>query len=273
MNPIALMDLILLGSGVPVIGLASENIKLCKRANEIRNIYKKQEQFVADISHQLQTPIAILKGNIELAKKNPHSVSQSLDAMKETVDHMTALVNEFLEVARLNFSKNNLQSSFFNVAHLINGIVGDCLILAEAKNIRIEAKIMDAIIVGDYRKIKEVFLNIMSNALKYTDVGGCITVEVSEREGQAKIRVMDTGSGIAPEKLPHIFERFYRIPGAGEHGNGIGLNICREIVQMHGGTIDVESEVGKGSAFVIYLPLPNQAVLRAKSEAPTSAIL
>jgi signal transduction histidine kinase len=122
-------------------------------------------------------------------------------------------------------------------------------------------------VTGDRQKMKEVILNLISNALKHTESRGVITLESREQGMAAEIVVRDTGEGISPENLVHIFERFYRIPGTGIHGTGLGLNICREIIELHGGTISVESTVGTGSIFTIRLPIA------PKLDAVTSGIL
>ena len=111
---------------------------------------------------------------------------------------------------------------------------------------------------GDRRKIKEVLLNLASNALKHTPRGGTIHLDADHRDGCAEIVIRDTGSGISPENISHIFERFYWIPGTNSNGNGLGLNICRQIVEFHEGTIAVQSKIGAGSAFTVRLPLASE---------------
>ena len=118
--------------------------------------------------------------------------------------------------------------------------------------------------IRDKDKIKEVILNLVSNALKYTASGGKISLTGAIVGANAEIVAEDTGLGIAPEVLPQIFERFYRIDNDGSRGTGIGLNICKQVIEVHGGSISAESEPGKGSRFIIHLPLqkPNESSLK-----------
>ncbi len=230
-----------------------ENI-VASRTKEIREVYRTQEQFLVDISHELQTPIAILEGNLELAESSPaQHMGSSLRVMRDTLDGMSHLVSNFLETARLNFSKNKFQKERFDVGELVRDVYEDCFALTEAKRVRVSCSVNVAPIVGDKRKIKEVVLNLMSNALKHTKAGGEITLSAQRNGDFVEIIVRDTGAGISAENIPHLFERFYRIPGSGVRGNGLGLNICREIIELHGGTISVTSVIGEGSSFVIRL--------------------
>ena len=232
---------------------------VAERTAEIRAMYRTQEQFVTDISHQLQTPIAILEGNLELAEqRSTGHTKSSLKTIRETVDGMANLVSNFLEIAKLNFSKNKFHTSRFDVGELMGDTYDDCVVLAETKGVLMTCQINKATVDADKRKIKEVILNLISNALKHTDANGTIELSVNVVGDFAELVVRDTGAGIPAENVPHLFERFYRIPGSGASGNGLGLNICREIIEMHGGTIGVESRVGKGSAFTVRLPLAVQ---------------
>jgi two-component system sensor histidine kinase BaeS len=167
------------------------------------------------------------------------------------------------------------------LAPLLRESCEDCALLAEDKGVHLvidEEK--DIHIRGDQGKIKEVLLNLISNALKHTPPGGEIALQSRRAGSVVQIIVEDTGSGISPEVLPHIFERFYKIPDDADAipGNGIGLSICREIVEAHGGKISVESEPGKGSRFIISLPLSPPARPSARrpgvgSSAAASAII
>jgi signal transduction histidine kinase len=229
---------------------------VAERTKEMREMYRAQEQFVTDISHQLQTPIAILEGNLELAEHRPTGQTKNtLRTMRDTLDGMAHLVSHFLEIARLNFSKNKFHRERFDVGELLRGTHEDCLVLAETKGVRFDCSAESAVVAGDRRKIKEVLLNLLSNALKHTEAHGTIALEGVVRGDFFEIAVRDTGTGIPSENLPHIFERFYRIPGTSTHGTGLGLNICREIIELHGGTIYATSVVGEGSVFTVCLPL------------------
>ncbi|HVN26710.1 MAG TPA: ATP-binding protein [Candidatus Paceibacterota bacterium] len=241
------------------------------RIKEIRLMYRTQERFVTDISHELQTPIAIMQGNIEIAAQRAATPEDRapLKVIKSTLEGMAHLVSEFLQVAQLNFSKNRFNEEPFDLGILVKEVHEDCMVLAETKDMSFEldADEQPVPIQGDRKKLKEVVLNLLSNALKFTDRGGRIVFRLRQSGGDAVFQVEDSGIGIAPEDLAHIFERFYRIPGTETKGTGLGLNICREIIEWHGGTIAASSRRGEGSVFTVRLPLVQTA-----SE-PASAIL
>ena len=227
-----------------------------ERTKEVRDAYKTRSDFLTDISHQLQTPITILQGNLELAEKGRgEQTRNALRSMRNTLDDMAQLVVGFLDLARLNFPKNKFHKERFDVGELVREIYEDCLVLAETKGVALQCAADPLWISGDRRKIKEIILNLISNALKYTSRGGTVELRADEHKHDAEISVRDTGVGISPEDLSHIFERFYRIPGTHRDGNGLGLNICRQIVEFHQGTITAQSTVGVGSVFTVCLPL------------------
>jgi signal transduction histidine kinase len=233
--------------------------KVADRTEQVRSVYDSQSKFLTDVSHQLQTPIAILRGNVEiLQSSDKHDKQHALRVITTTVDDMFNLINNLLESATLKFSKNIFYKKDLCVGVLLREIYEDCLILAEDRGVEISVLSEDIWISADRNKLKEVILNLISNALKHTPRGGMISLVGKIKEGKAHVSVEDTGSGIASDDLPNIFERFYMMgrgdaPKSGTHG--IGLNICRQIVEAHGGTIRVESDVGKGSRFIIQLPI------------------
>jgi signal transduction histidine kinase len=256
---------------------------------------KELERRITEIAHEFQTPLAILKSNVAtLAKSTGTSGGNGSGAQKKnanrgervnaayiataTLDRLSRLVVNLLDIAKLNFSKDMLIRQAVDVTMLIEDAREDCAILAEDNNVAISTAItavdMNGTIVvgGDKDKLKEVLLNLLSNALKHTPPGGAISIAagvVGAAGGdndcrEVEIIVADTGTGIPPEKLPHIFERFYRIENPS--GNGLGLHICRQIVEAHGGTITAESEPGRGSRFIIRLP-----ITAASTTVPTTA--
>ena len=141
---------------------------------------------------------------------------------------------------------------------LLREIYEDCMLLAKDRGVVIVLEADEIWIHADRNKIKKVILNLVSNAFKHTPRDGFITLRARKKEGSAHICVEDSGSGIAPDNLPHIFDRFYKIvdfTAASVPGTGIGLDICRQIIEAHGGKIMVESELGVGSRFTIQLPI------------------
>jgi signal transduction histidine kinase len=233
--------------------------RVAERTEEIRSMYETQSKFLTDISHALQTPIAILRGNVEVLEQRV--TPQTKDTMRvivTTLNNMARLVGGVLESARLKFSKNKFYKTDIVVGILLEEVYEDCLILGEDKGVRLPFSSEEEIVVaGDKDKLKEVLLNLISNALKHTEPGGVISLLGRKKADCAEIIVEDTGCGIPAENLANIFERFYRIDGESIAGTGIGLHICKQIIEAHDGAITVESECGKGSRFIVHIPLKN----------------
>lgn len=240
----------------------------------------ERAEFISNISHELQTPIAILRGNVEILQNRDTTDTERAMAERvivTTLDGMSRLIGNVLESAKIKFSKKIFYERDIVIGALLRETHEDCLLLAEDKGICLSLEVderaeNEICVRGNRDRLKEVLFNLISNALKHTPCGGTIALRAERARGHeavavARITVQDSGGGIAPESLPHIFERFYRIenhplafaegdvPPPAEPSHGIGLNICREIVETHKGTIVAESELGKGSRFIICLPL------------------
>jgi len=216
----------------------------------------EREKFLTDLAHELQTPIAILRGNLEIVEKSgPEGLGNSLRVMRTTLNGLARFTTSSLAGIAAKFPERSITKTVIPVREFLEEIVEDCFVLGEYNDIRISAMSEDVAIEGEKDKLKEVLLNLVSNALKHTSPGGTIALSARQKERMVEIAVVDTGSGIAAEFLSHIFERFYRIDGADSPGSGIGLYLCRQIVEAHRGTIAVESELGKGSRVVVQLPI------------------
>jgi signal transduction histidine kinase len=210
----------------------------------------------ADLAHELQTPIAILRGNLEIVENSaPAEMSHSLRVMRTTLDGLARFTATSLAGIVAKSSRHDIRYFAIPIRALLDEVREDCFVLGEYNDVKISAMSEDVAVEGNRDTLKEVLLNLVGNALKHTPPGGTIALSARQKEKMVEIAVTDTGSGIAPEFMPHIFERFYRIDGASTPGNGIGLYLCRQIVEAHRGTIAVESELGKGSRFVIQIPI------------------
>lgn len=233
--------------------------KVVERTNKIRSMFETQSKFLTEVSHELQTPIAILRGNVEVLRDgHRHEREHALRVIATTVEDMSHLMGNLLESARLKFSKNVFHKKEVHVGILLQEIHEDCSILAADKNIGVFVESGDVWVCADRNKLKEVILNLISNALKHTLSGGSIFLVTKMTDAAACIIIEDTGSGISPDNVTHIFERFYKIDASNdprEKSTGIGLDICKQIIEAHGGKITVESELGKGSRFIIQLPI------------------
>ena len=228
--------------------------------------FQRQQQFTADASHELRTPLAIIEAESTLAlnkKRTDTEYEKSLELISQETSFMSTLVDKLLFLARTDAGDDHQNIEDFNLYQPLSLLYTDIEILAREKGVFFEASPPFSLIVnGDKIKIRQLFLNILENAIKYTPAGGRISVSTEEKNGMALVTIKDTGIGISAEHLPHIFERFYRADKArsrAEGGAGLGLAIAKQIAVMNGGDIDVESEVGKGTTFYISLPLINRA--------------
>jgi signal transduction histidine kinase len=232
---------------------------VAERTEKMRLMYESQSKFLTEVSHELQTPIAIIRGNVELLQqRGKQEHGNPLRVIATTMNDMSRLVDNLLESARLKFSKNIFYKKELCVGTLLQEIYEDCFILVEDKGIRMSVESEDIRICADRNKLKEVILNLISNALKHTPSQGSVFLMAKAKDGIVSIIVEDTGSGISPLDLPHIFDRFYKIESVGgprAASTGIGLDICRQIIEAHAGKITAESQLGKGSRFIIQLPI------------------
>ncbi len=244
--------------------------------------FRQIKQFTTDASHELKTPLTILKGEVEVAlrkRREPHEYEQILESNLEEINRMSKIVEDLLLLSKVDIGEIRLKREDIPLNRLLWGIAEQMKILAQPKNIRIEIVDRppetngDIHIHGDPLRIRELFINLIENGIKYTEEGGHIlitlTQEVNEpsdslhpseikTNGFAKITIQDTGIGIAKEDQERIFNRFFRVDKARSReqgGSGLGLSICKWIVEAHEGKISVESEPGKGSAFTVRLPL------------------
>lgn len=238
--------------------------RVAEKTERIRQMYEAQSKFLTDVAHEFQTPLSILKGNLLiLAKPGKSDRANALYVAGTTVDRLSRLVQHLLDIAKLNFSKNKLYRRPIDIRALFEEAQDDCAVLVEDRGVNLSISSEHLFVSGDKDKLKEVLLNLISNALKHTPAGGSVSLSAVRDGEDVKISVADTGNGIAPENLSKIFDRFYKIDRHGDgDGSGIGLHLCRQIIEAHGGTIIAESNVGKETRFIVHLPSakPNSGV-------------
>ncbi|MCA0452369.1 MAG: GAF domain-containing protein [Chloroflexi bacterium] len=222
----------------------------------------EKTQFVTNAAHELRNPIAALKARLYLLEKQPDRLTSHLDILDRISTHMDNLVERLLDLARL---RNGLISLHDNVIELTS-FVRDTILMMEAESELKDIWLIDKLshkpiyVSIDQTRMLQVITNLVSNAVKFTPENGSITIYVqpgadgTPEEGWAVIKIIDTGSGIPPEHLPFIFDRFYQAGKTGR-GLGLGLAIIKEIIALHGGKISVESEVDKGTTFTVLLKL------------------
>ena len=224
--------------------------------------FNRQRQFTADASHELRTPLAIMQAEATLAlskERTPDDYRKSLETISQESDYMSSVISKLLFLARSDAGKEQLNFEGVELKELITGLSANIEVLAQDKEIKFAVDAKEELTVnGDKVKLRQLFINILENAVRYTPADGLISVSLVKQESNAVVSISDTGIGIPPEHLPHIFERFYRVDKArarADGGVGLGLAIAKIIAESHKGTITVASEVGKGTTFTISLPL------------------
>ena len=222
--------------------------------------FEQIRQFSTDVSHELRTPLTVVRGQLEVAMFTAKNIDQYRDAMAEAlegVDRLSNIVRALLMLSQAESGQLALQKTQLDFAELVRDLVDQHQIPAEAQGVRLTAELPEhCTILADRVQIERLVSNLLGNAVKYTPSGGAVKARVVSDVGRVKFIVEDTGVGIAPDHLPHIFDRFYRVPSADpEKGLGLGLSFVAWIVRAHGGTVDVESELAKGTTFTVSLPV------------------
>jgi two-component system OmpR family sensor kinase len=231
----------------------------------LEHIFASQQRFLADVSHELRTPLTIIKGNVDLMRRMKQVDEESLDTIEDEADRLTRLVGNLLLEAQAESGKLPLIFAPIELDTLLLEVFKEMRVLARDR-VNIKLTEIDQIIVnGDRDRLKQVLINLVSNAIKYTPKGGEVYLSLGKVGENARLIVRDTGHGIAAEDLPHIFERFFRAEKSRTRSNtsgfGLGLSIAYWIIDHHGGKIEVNSAEKKGSTFCIYLPLLKSAGL------------
>ncbi len=222
----------------------------------LERLFKAQRRFVADVSHEMRTPLTILQGNLDLIKRmgpDPDSV----DTMNSEIKRMSRMVGDLLLLAHADSGNLPLTMTTVELDTLVLEVFRQARLLTDKLEIKLET-IEAARVRGDSDRLKQLLLNLVTNAIKYTPAGGTVTLSLTNRNGYAAVRVADTGIGIPKNDLALIFDRFYRVDKARSRelgGTGLGLSIAQWIAQSHKGRIIAESEEGKGSVFTLQIPI------------------
>lgn len=256
-----LLHLLLIGAIGAVALAAGGGWFLAGRALvPVRQAFDRQNTFVGDASHELRTPLAVIKANAEYLQQSQPENAEVADIVAEA-DRMSALVDSLLALARGDAAGVRPQERF-DLGLVVETSVDTLRPLAEerrvALDVRRDGEPADLRVDGDREQIKQLMVILLDNALRYTEAGGRVAVELSRRNGSGVVSVQDTGIGIAPEAIDHVFDRFYRGDEARNRdsgGVGLGLAIARELVSDHGGRISAQSRPGEGSRFTVELPL------------------
>jgi signal transduction histidine kinase/HAMP domain-containing protein len=251
---------------IPLDGKAQEPRGIAVLLKDVTRVQEQQELklgVVATVLHQLRTPLTSLRMSIHLMLEERigelnDTQSEILITAREESERLTDILDELQNLHRIESGMPDILPEPVRPITLARSAREQFLVVARDKGIELVNTVSDELpeVIADSSKIKHVFVNLLSNALRFTSPGGSITIGASAEAETVRFYVEDTGTGISEEALKHLFEKFYRAPGQDkESGVGLGLSIVKEIVRAHGGDVGVESVVGKGSVFYFTLPL------------------
>ncbi|MDW8069196.1 MAG: ATP-binding protein [Anaerolineae bacterium] len=227
---------------------------------QLKELDRVKSEFLATVSHDLRSPLTTVRGYVDLLEKVGPLTDQQrefVEKIRGSIAHVTALVGDLLELGRIE-AESDMEVELFHLESVIDAVVDGFRTVAAEKGLTLRWQLVPLpLIRGNPRRLRQVMENLLSNAVKYNRPGGWIEVTAEYRDGYVVIRVADSGIGIPPEDLPHVFDRFYRSnrPETEKiEGTGLGLSIVKSIVEKHGGRVWVESQPGEGSTFIFLLP-------------------
>lgn len=228
----------------------------------LEQLFHTQRRFLTDVGHELRTPLTVIKGNVALMRRMGCGEDELLDNIDDEADRLTRLAGDLLFLSQAESGKLPLDWRQVELDALVLEVIQQMGVLARGQ-VQLKIGEFDQVqVCGDRDRIKQVLVNLVSNAVRYTPAGGEVIVSLGKKDRESVISVQDTGPGISAEDLPHIFERFYRgeksrTRSRDGQGFGLGLSIAYWIVRNHGGRIAVDSAPGRGTRFDIMLPLPD----------------
>jgi two-component system OmpR family sensor kinase len=261
---------------VPVPRSRDEVYDLALTLNEmigrLDQAFTQQRRFVADASHELRTPVTVIRSITDVALEDPLNLDEYGVLLREInaeAERLGVLINDLLMLARADEEQMPLDREPVRLDLLAFDVAASMEPLAIERGIELQVQTLEpATVSGDTARLIQVLMGLVDNALTYTNAGGTIALGVAVHGSEACLTVRDTGIGIASEDIPYIFERFYRADPARSRaagGSGLGLSIAHWVIQAHGGSIAVESQVGQGSTFTVTLPLATSTPAQARS--------
>jgi heavy metal sensor kinase len=229
--------------------------------DRLSRLFNAQQRLVADVSHEMRTPLTVIRGNVDLLTTLGCADHESLDALKRESDRMTRMVGDLLLLSQADSGALSIQLQPTALAPIVSDVERSGVMLSGGK-LRVAAEVNANLTVqADSDRLKQVLLNLVDNAIKHTPAGGEVRIEATQSiNGFARVSVSDTGAGIPEADLQHVFERFYRVDKSRSRergGSGLGLSIAHTIVEAHKGRMSVSSQVGIGTTFDVYIPLTN----------------
>jgi heavy metal sensor kinase len=244
----------------------------------LESSFNQIRQFSTDVSHELRTPITAIRGQLEVAMFTAENVEQYREAILNSlqdIERLSQIVRALLLLAQAESGQVALHKTRLDLSSTVRDIIDQFQIPAEEAQIQLVADLpQECFAEVDRVQIERMISNLISNAIKFTPPGGEVRVALKPQPDRVDIVVEDTGRGIAPQHLSHIFDRFYQVPdtdSTSERGLGLGLSFVNWIAKAHGGSVEVESEPGKGSRFTVSLPAPPSEPAPSLTPEPTGA--
>lgn len=240
------------------VKLSCANIALSRAKIAFEQAAHRREGMVQDVAHDLRTPLTSIKGAAQnllddMAGPLDDSAREYIEIIGDQAERLIGIVNWLVDAIRVSLDPVELKTTPVEIDTLAKRVVRGLRPIADEQGIELSIETQPAGALVDPDKLLLVLENLVGNALKFTESGGRVTVEVASVNQTVKISVADTGVGLSPDEIEHVFDRYYR-SGHPRGGSGLGLSISRELVRLHGGDVDVVSEEGKGSTFVVTLP-------------------
>ncbi|HWI61170.1 MAG TPA: phosphate regulon sensor histidine kinase PhoR [Symbiobacteriaceae bacterium] len=230
-----------------------------------RKLEQMRTEFVSNVTHELRTPLTSIRGFAETllegALDDPEDARHFVEIIKRESVHLGNLIEDILDLSRIEGGKWKVKKEPFQLQQLVQDTVGRFATRAEGQGVELRLEISPDLpeLQGDIARLAQVLINLVDNALKYTPSGGSVTVSAEDLGSLVRVKVTDTGAGIPKADLARLFERFYRVDKARSRatgGTGLGLSIVKHIVEAHGGTVGVDSDLGRGATFLFTLPKP-----------------
>jgi heavy metal sensor kinase len=262
-----------LSERLPVMRTGDElerlSISLNHMIGRLEDAIDTSKRFVADASHELRTPLTVLRGELESLAQDAQlraETRESLGSMLEEVDRLAEIVEGLLALSKLDAGEVSSERVKFDLGELVTGTAEQMSLLAEDKNITVICEAAPQVMVeGDRARMKQVVVNLLDNAIKYTPNGGRVLLRISREEREAILDIVDNGVGIPADALPHMFKRFFRADDSrsrDQGGAGLGLSIVKSICGAHGAAVEVTSTPGEGSRFRVRQPLAGEVSIR-----------
>jgi PAS domain S-box-containing protein len=266
-----------------VANRAALGIENARAFREVQEANRLKDEFLATLSHELRTPLNAIMGYTRMLRSGlmqGDQLTRALEIVERNAGALNQIIGDVLDVARITSGKLRLNLESVDLRDVLENAMETVMPAANARGVRLEMGVLEpAVVSGDPARLQQVVWNLLTNAVKFTDRGGVVSLTVRRHDDLAELVVRDTGHGIVPEFLPYLFERFRQADGgfSREHGGlGLGLAICRQLLEMHGGTITAESDgPGHGATFCVRLPLlmtePVKPLLDVPARAATIA--